>query len=86
MIFMTNWIYDAEMKIEDLTAKIEELTATLARSNAGIKNLAFEAAKNQETIGQVTAIREKHLETMQQIPLEEHWWQHERCDCCSIGW
>jgi len=57
----TQAIADAEAKITDLTTQIEELTAGSARLNTEIKNAEKEVAKNQESLDQATALRQKQL-------------------------
>merc|ERR1712048_421747 len=57
----TQAIEDAETRISGLTTKIEELTASSARLNQEIGNLGKEVAKNQESLDQATAIRQKQL-------------------------
>ena len=57
----TQAIADAEAKISDLTTRIEELTAGSARLNTEIRNTEKEVAKNQESLDQATAVRQKQL-------------------------
>jgi chromosome segregation ATPase len=57
----TKAIADAEAKINALTTRIEELTAGSARLNTEIKNTEKEVAKNQESLDQATALRQKQL-------------------------
>eukprot|EP00927_Polykrikos_kofoidii_P047445 TRINITY_DN415_c0_g1_i6.p1 TRINITY_DN415_c0_g1~~TRINITY_DN415_c0_g1_i6.p1 ORF type:complete len:721 (+),score=192.90 TRINITY_DN415_c0_g1_i6:67-2163(+) len=57
----TTAIADAETKISVLTSTIEELTASSARLEIEIKNVESEVAKNQESLDQGTAIRQKQL-------------------------
>merc|ERR1719188_1089651 len=52
----TKAIAEAEARISDLSTKIEELTATSAQLNTEIK-----VAKNQESLDQATALRQKQL-------------------------
>merc|ERR1719181_2613705 len=54
-------IADAEARIEDLTTKVEEMTALSAQLNTEIKNYEQEVAKNQNTLEQATAMRQKEL-------------------------
>merc|ERR1719356_669471 len=57
----TKSIKEAEARIFALETKIEEDTAATARLAAEIKNTEQEVAKNQESLDQATAIREKEL-------------------------
>ncbi|KAL9139381.1 putative conserved tandem protein 10 [Amphidinium carterae] len=57
----TKAIADAEAKIEDLQIKIEELTATSAKLNTEIAHLESEVKKNQESLDQATALRQKQM-------------------------
>ncbi|KAL9139266.1 putative conserved tandem protein 10 [Amphidinium carterae] len=59
----TQAIADADAKITSLTSKIEELAASAAQLTVEIKNLEKEKerAKNQQSLDQATALREKQL-------------------------
>jgi hypothetical protein len=57
----TKSIKEAEARIAALEVKIEEDTAASARLATEIKNTEQEVAKNQESLDQATAIREKEL-------------------------
>jgi len=57
----TQAITDAEARVADLTSKIEEMTAQSARLTTEIANLEKEVAKNQESLDQATALRQKQL-------------------------
>mmetsp|Transcript_32363 Transcript_32363/g.71749 ORF Transcript_32363/g.71749 Transcript_32363/m.71749 type:complete len:693 (-) Transcript_32363:45-2123(-) len=57
----TQAIADADAKITSLTSKIEELAASAAQLTVEIKNLEKERAKNQQSLDQATALREKQL-------------------------
>merc|ERR1740120_574056 len=57
----TKSIKEAEARISALEVKIKEDTAASARLATEIKNTEQEVAKNQESLDQATAIREKEL-------------------------
>ncbi|CAK0860487.1 unnamed protein product [Prorocentrum cordatum] len=57
----TKSIKEAEARIAALEVKIEEDTAASARLATEIKNTEQEVSKNQESLDQATAIREKEL-------------------------
>jgi len=54
-------IKDAEQKISELQANIEENTAKVSQLAAEIKHLESEVAKNTESLGKATALRQKQL-------------------------
>jgi len=57
----TKAVTDAQARITDLGSKIESLAAQTARLTAEIANLEKELAKNQESMDQATALRQKQL-------------------------